>query len=90
MFIVFLMIYWIVGVLRFHIPFFSTVFTIITFPSGLAFRILEDKPSAWWYELFGTTLINDEIAQWLLFVLMVAVQALIYHLIVKIVGVNRR
>lgn len=86
LFIVFLMVFWVVGILRFHFPIFNMLFKIISFPSGLAYIALEDKPSAWWFDLLGTNLINDEIAQLLLFIIMVVIQALLYYLLTKLIG----
>jgi len=81
---------WLVGMLRFSFKFFETVFKIINFPLGYVYLWLETKSSSWWFELLGADLINDEVAQWILFLLMVAIQALLLYLILRLVGAIKK
>jgi len=81
---------WLVGILRFPFKAFQTIFKVINFPTIYAYLWLESKPSTWWFELLGTELINDEIAQLILFVLMVMIQAFLLCLILRLVGVIKK
>ncbi len=81
---------WFVGVLRFSIKTFQTIFKVINFPTIYGYRWLESKPSEWWFELLGTELINDEIAQLITFLLMVAIQAFLFYWILRLVGAIKK
>ena len=85
-----LAIEWFVGMLRSSFTFFQTIFKVINFPTIYAYLWLESKPSEWWFEHLGTELITDEIAQWILFVLMVMIQAVLLCLILRLVGVIKK
>ena len=75
-FIALLAVDWALGCGRFYVPALWPVFTALNFPSSLAFLWLERQPTAWWHNLIGPP-IDDEYGQFIVFGLMVAVQAAI-------------
>jgi len=81
---------WLVGMLRFSFKAFETVFKVINFPLGYVYLWLETKSSSWWFELLGTQLINDEIAQLITFLLMAAIQAFLLYLLFRLVGLIKK
>ena len=74
----FLVLDWAISVGRFYSPLFRILFLIINFPFGYLFLWLESKTSIWWFNLLGTQTINDEIAQGILFFIMVVIQSIFY------------
>ena len=69
---------WAIGVGRFYFPFLKILFLVINFPFSILFIWLESKSSIWWFNILGTQLINDEIAQFILFLIMIIFQAVLY------------
>lgn len=69
---------WAMGVGRFYFPIFKSFFLVINFPFSILDLWLESKSSTWWFSVLGTQAINDEIAQAILFFIMVVVQSIFY------------
>lgn len=69
---------WGMGVGRFYFPIFKPFFLVINFPFSILYLWLESKSSTWWFSVLGTQAINDEIAQSILFFIMVVVQSIFY------------
>ena len=72
---------WALGVGRFYFPFLKTFFLVINFPFSILYLWLESKSSMWWFNILGTRIINDEIAQFILFFVMIVFQAVLYILL---------
>jgi len=72
---------WAVGVGRFYFPLLKILFLVINFPFSILFIWLESKSSIWWFNILGTQLINDEVAQLILFFIMIFSQAILYTLL---------
>lgn len=65
------------GLARFHWSAFGHAFTAVNFPWSIVFLWLEKQPSVWRHRVLGS-LVNDKIGRGLAFLLMVALQALLF------------
>jgi len=68
---------WFLGVARFQWVVFGHVFTAVNFPLSLVYLWLEKQPSTWWFNYFGRP-VNDEVGQFIAFLLMIGLQAAVY------------
>ena len=69
------------------------VYAVINFPCSVVFLWFEQKPNAWWYEIFGRRfdfLFNDEIGILLAGVILVLLQAMLMTLLLKRLRVWRK
>lgn len=72
---------WALGVGRFYFPFLKMLFLVFNFPFSILFIWLESKSSTWWFNILGSQVINDEIAQLILFLIMILFQSVLYALL---------
>lgn len=76
---------WALGVARFYWPAVTYGFAIVNFPIGLGYLWLEGQSTPWWHAHFGQA-VNDEIGQSIAFLLMIALQALLYTVVFLVSG----
>lgn len=61
---------WILGIARFHFPFFKYIFAAVNFPFSMIFLWLEKQNNIWWHEFFFG-FAGDEIGSFVAFLLMI-------------------